>query len=226
VDGFNICPPKYDRWLSPEGIYFVPNSPLLALRFAMISATQDRCEPVVIASKLIGMAKRKMLDLTSDSGLNKLYKGYERLEVNYKYNKHELSPRTPDSYFSDLKNKLGHLDGEAGKLLELNISHTSSMNWDSAALRLVAMENNCSIIAAAIQEGNTFNLIFSGKNFNHRISKNYHGIRIRDHIEVCVLDANLIRKEIKTLSPQTIKKNYSDSFVHAVLDYRSPDSEL
>jgi len=224
--GFKKSVHRYDRWLGSDGIYFVSNRPLIALRFAEICANEEATGPAVLAVSLSDFDDESILDLTSDIGLNNLYRGYSRLERIFKQTKHASHPRTTDTYFVDLTSKLDSIDGVAKGILALNISEKNSFNWDSAALRLVAMECNCQIIVAAIHEGTTFNLSFSGENYHHRISRNYKGLKFRDHIEVCIIEPSIISKEsIEFINKDDITNGLENTFVNTILDYRTPDAE-
>jgi len=154
-----------------------------------------------------------------------LYRCYVRLLRTYKREKHVKHPRTPDIYFADLASKLDDIDRVASEILDIGISSVKPFNWDSAGLRLAAMENNCQIIVAAFQEGTSFNLSFSGSDFNHGTSKNYKGLSYRDHIEVCILDASIIPVESMCIVDiEDIKDQFDDMFINAVIDIRNPDS--
>lgn len=222
-NGFQKSPVRYDRWLAPDGIYFVPNRPLIALRFALAPAQEENCEPTVLSVDFDTLEDDCILDLTSDSGLYELYSAYNKLHRIFKQTKHKEKARTPDSYTADLLEKIDFLESE--DFLSLNITAENSCNWDSAALRYVAMIHNCKIIVAAIQEGTTFSLSYFGKNVEHRISRNYKGLGFRDHIEVCVVDTSIFANvTLKEHAPFDIKKNYDDGFLSAMLDIRNPDT--
>lgn len=224
--GFQLSRDHYDRFLSANGIYFVANRPLIARRFALMAAIEEQCEDVVLSVELKFIANDELLDLTTDNGTHKLYKGYLKLERLFKQKKRESAPRTPTVYEVSLENHLRSLELFSTEVLTRMSERKKPLNWDSSALKLVATENNCAVMVSAIQEGTTFNKSFSHEQYTHGTSKNYHGMSYRDHIEVCVLDPALIdMKSLKVRPKEEDFHYYQDGFGQEILNYRRPDAD-
>ncbi len=225
-NGFQFGSPQYDRFLSANGIYFVVNRPLIARRFALMAATEEECEEVVVSVELNHLAKDALLDLTTDKGSHILFKGYLNLERLFKQKRRETTPRTPTVYEVSLKKHVSSFELFGKELLKRMSERKKPLNWDSPALQCIATENNCAVIVAAIQEGTTFNNSFIHEEYTHGTSKNYHGMRYRDHIEVCVIDPALIDMEsLKVRSKMEDLHYYEDGFGNEIVNYRRPDAE-
>ena len=221
-NGFQIPPHKEDRWLGSNGVYFVSNRPSIAYRFACKATLVDRSSEVILKVSFNLQDNDTILDLTSDSGLNILFCCYLRLYRAFNQRQDKNNARTPDvykpdEYESDLEHKIKEFEKNAEQVLSLYLN--KSGNWDSAALRLAAMEKNMGIIAAAIQEGDSFSLSILNSPFKDSYS-NYSGIRYRDHIEICFIDQLLLQR----CSVSTININEHFDHMHEAFSSRMKDS--
>ena len=96
------------------------------------------------------------------------------------------------------------------------------MNWDSAAILLIAEEHSKTIIVAAVAEGKSLSTVFINKPFTHNKSS-YIGQCTRDHLEVCITELSLISSTIRKHSPHSIKAKFSEEYNNHLLDYLSAD---
>ena len=223
-NGFQLGSIHYDQFLSATGIYFVANRPLIARRFALMAATEEQCEEIVVSVELKPLANDALLDLTTDKGSHILYKGYLRLIQLFKQKRREATPRTPTVYEASLENYVSSFELFGKELLMRMSEHKKPLNWDSPALKCIASENNSAVIVAAIQEGTTFNEIFIHEKYTHGTSKNYHGISCRDHLEICVIDPSLIdMKSLQVRLEQEDLHYYKDGFGYEILNFIRPD---
>lgn len=224
--GFQLSRNHYDRFLSANGIYLVANRPLIARRFALMTSIEECCDEVVLSVRLKSFDNDELLDLTTDNGMHKLYKGYLKLELLLKQKERKSAPRTPTVYEASLENHLSCFETFGDEILKRMSEKKKPLNWDSPALKLVATENNCTVMVAAIQEGTTFNKSFIHEQYTHGTSINYHGMSYRDHIEVCVLDSALVDMEsLKVRSKEEDIHYYQDGFGHEIINYRRPDAD-
>ena len=227
TNGFLHGDPHYNNYLSPSGTYLVLGRPLVARRFAQIVAEEDRSTPVVISLSLSNVTENEIIDLTTDEGMHLVYVGYNEIRRKAKSKKRSSRSRTPREYYKSLKSEQETTDQWLDNLLALELStKKNSTNWDSAALKYISKILDKRLIIAAIQEGTTFNLSYSGKEPKYNISRNYRGIRIRDHVELCVLDASLIDEKTMNERPASDDSSFfSDGFAFAILDTFIPDAE-
>lgn len=223
---FQLGSPQADRFLGSNGIYFVANRPLIARRFALMAATEEGCEAVVVSVELKNLVNGELLDLTTDKGSHILYKGYLNLERLFKQNKRKTAPRTPTVYEVSLEKHVRSSELHGEQLLKRMSERNKPLNWDSPALDSIAIMNNCAVIVAAIHEGTTFNKSFTHEQYTHGTSRNYHGMSYRDHIEVSVLDPDLIDMNTLKVRPEEEDNHcYEAGFVNAILDFRTPDAD-
>lgn len=211
------------NWLHPAAIYFSVNRPLIALRFAEKSSKKfgDNSLPALFKVELThAFIDIKTLDLTTDQGINLLYNGYSEINeiLDYQF---EIEPASDDIYYqsvykitSDLKNR---------DFSFLNRSRENKIsNFDSVAIEWIAETNKFSAVLAVIQEGSSFHQHFRKKSFIHSTSRNFHGLRLRDHLELCLIDLSLINS-IQIIDPLIVKHNLDPTFVVSVLSYDDPD---
>lgn len=194
--GFILTEMRYCNYLAPQGVYFVPNRPLIARRFAKLSSRNDRSQPVVLNVKLDIINVKNILDLTTDDGMNRFYQAYEEAKGIYSIHKTpKLGKNIPDEHREymesikiinqDIINRLN----EADKYYKIE---PVRFNWDTLIIQLLIDRYNIQLIIAAVQEGDTFNFSFAHHNYKINLSPNYRGISHRDHIEVCVTDLSII----------------------------------
>ncbi len=220
-NGFLVGDPHYNNWLAPNGIYFVLNRPLIARRFALMVSSEDMSTPVVIAVKISCPEDNKILDLTTDFGMHLLYIGYTDIERSHKQSRRKKKSRAPQSYTESLNDSIGEMD----EWLKEIFSDKSEVNWDSVSIRYIADLLGIDLIIAAIQEGTAYNLSIAKEQIKHHISKNYKGLRYRDHIELCVLNPNLIIADsIEVRDEKEDEEFFESGFAYAILDWRTPDA--
>lgn len=223
-DGFKIgTAAHHDRWLHPRSLYFVQNSPLLALRFGLLATKGDTTgEPAVIEVTLKSYAANSILDLTSDAGRHLLFVGYKRIEFALNSLRPVKNSKIPDEYHDDLHEKLKQANEVAIRLVEGITKEKESINWDSVAIQLIAIENDKSIVVAAVAEGKPLSKIFLSELFTHSKSS-YSGQRTRDHIEICVLDPSIISSKIREHKEMKIKARFNTDYSGHLLDHYSRD---
>ena len=225
--GFLHGDPHYNNYLAPTGTYLIFGRPLVARRFARIVAEEDCSTPVVISLCLDSVTEDETIDLTTDEGMHLLYVGYTEIRRMSKRRKRSNKSRTPKTYNESLLAEQESVELWLDELFALEIStERNSINWDSPVLKYISQILGQRLIIAAIQEGTTFNKPYSGKQPKYNISSNYRGIRIRDHIELCVLDISLINETTIKERPESDDSHFfTDGFGLAILDTFNPDAE-
>lgn len=198
-NGFLLTERRFHNFLATQGVYLVPNRPLIARRFAKQSCREDFSAPIVLQVSLNLSKPVRTLDLTSDIGMNRFYEAYVKAKGLYSVKRiPKLGSRTPLDYVEYLKSvEIANQDivnklDEADRALQENQRH---FNWDTVALDIAVDEDKIQLIIAAIYEGNTFNRTFSSREPNYHGSPHYNGIRARDHLEVCITDLSIINLE-------------------------------
>ena len=225
--GFLHGDPHYDNYLAPSGIYLIIGRPLLARRFAEIAAEEDDSTPVVITLSLNTVTEAETIDLTTDEGMHLIYVGYTAIKRKFKSKRRSSKSRTPKNYNESLQAEQKAIDLWLDELFDMELStKKNSINWDSPVLKYISQNLDQRLIIAEIQEGTTFNQSYTGKEPRYNKSKNYRGIRIRDHIELCVLDTSIIDETTITERPvKDDKEFFSNGFIVAILDRFSLDAE-
>lgn len=226
-NGFMHGDPHYNNYLAPSGAYFFLGRPLLARRCAQIAAEEDRSTPVVVSVSISKVTEEETIDLTTDEGMHFLYTGCNEIRREAKGIRRSERSRTPRKYYESLKREQEINEQWLNDLLDLELSTKNyTTNWDSAALKYICERGKKRLIIAAIQEGTTFNLSYSGKQPKSNMSRNYRGIRIRDHVELCIYDVSLINKEeLKERQESEDSSFFLDGFAYAILDTFTPDAE-
>lgn len=195
--GFVLGEIRHHNWLAPQGIYFAINRPLVARRYAKRACRSDISEETIVLEANINIPPQdKILDLTSDSGMNRFYKSYVKAQGLFSTtNITKLGQQIPSEY-KDYINSIRQKHDETIKILnEANNQSEEKpncFNWDSVAIQLIIDEDNVQLIIAVIQDGRTFNDSFAGKEPKYKSAPHYHGIRTRDHLQVCVTDLGII----------------------------------
>lgn len=219
---------RFHNFLAPHGTYFVPNRPLLARRFAKQVGRSDFSEPLVLEVPLRLSNTVRVLDLTTDKGMNRFYKAYVEIKSLLSVSKApRLGRNTPVErieYFKSIQDANREI---LAKLNEANSAFRDDprrFNWDTAAIRLIIDKDKIQLIVAAVQEGTTFNLSFSNREPEYRGVPSYSGIRCRDHLEVCVTDLSLIDlKNIRIRSLASDSRQFDRDFVNWVTNIDSRD---
>lgn len=194
--GFILTEPRYHNFLAPQGIYFIPNRPLLARRFANNAARSDLSFPLVLNIRLRPSINPRILDLTTDDGLHIFYRAHKRMRGLLEAKKpKKVGPNTPLGY-KEYMQSIYETNVDIYKRLDAaskeQKQHESNFNWDTLAIQLVIDEYQVQLIVAAISEGTTFGFTFHKHQPSYATSAFFHGIRCRDHLEVCVVDLNVI----------------------------------
>jgi hypothetical protein len=225
-DGFKTGEGRIDNWLAVRGISLVCNRSLIARRFAnKASDLADGSGPVVLIIPVVWPEERYILDLTTDEGMARLFQGYKairRLLAPLK-----LGSETPPEY-REYMDSLRAADAEFHKWLTCLVDESSSArtNWDAVTIESLVDTLRIQIVIAAIQEGNTFHRTFGGRDPKHDSIPAYHGLRIRDHIEVCVTDPQVIdHTVIQIYDHSTDDNRYGSDFVNVVALPYARDSE-
>ena len=227
--GLMLTDIRYHNFLAPQGIYLVPNRPLIARRFAKQASRSDFSRPVVLDVKLKLLNSLKILDLTSDTGMNRFYRGYLKAKSLYSIRKApKLGKNVPDAYKEYIESICDANKQTLKKLEEADNSFKDDprrFNWDTAAIRLIIDEDDIQIVIAAVQEGTTFNYSFSHREPAFNTVPHYCGIRCRDHIEVCVTDLSIIDlNKIKERPYDQDLKEFEEDFVTWVTNIDAPDA--
>ena len=219
--GFLTGDPHYDNWLAPTGTYLVLGRPLVARRFALKTAHEDNNIPVVVALRVTPPDETKIWDLTTDEGMHLLYVGYTEIERKWIHYKRDNSSRAPRSYTISKEETINELEDWIKEALEGG----SKINRDSIVIRYISDELSIELVLAAFQEGTTFSLTLSDEEPHYFSSTNFHGIRYRDHIELCVLNPNLIDKNSISIRDKSMDDYFlEDEFGITVLTRRVPDA--
>ena len=226
--GFLLSEFRFHNFLAPHGTYFVPNRPLLARRFAKQAGRFDFSEPLVLEVPLDLRNAVRVLDLTTDEGMNRFYKAYVEVKSLLSINKtHKLGRNTPVGmieYFESIRDANAEI---LAKLDEANNAFQDDprrFNWDTAAIRLIIDKDKTQLIIAAIQEGTSFNFSFSNREPAYHGVPTYHGVCCRDHLEVCVTDLGLIDfKNIRVRSFASDGRRFHKDFIDWITNIDSPD---
>jgi len=204
--GFLVGDVKYNKYLAPQGIYFVCNRPLIARRFACIAHLSDGSPPIVLNVKLKIPHSEHILDLTKDDGLYDLYMTHKK--IRQLLASPRLGTHDPHEYNRTLSEKDKKFMEKINAFQSYSKKNRRTANWDSVAIELLVSMLNIKIVVAAFQEGMTFIKAFSGKEPKYKKSRHFGGIRARDHIEVCVTDPSIIDR--KRLSIRDISLDNRD----------------
>lgn len=219
--GFVFSEPRFHNWLAPQGIYLTLDRPLLARRFAKEIARKDFSDDIVLEVSIKKPRANRVLDLTTEKGMNRFYlayvKGKSLLSISSSISKlgKNLDPDYQDYLESIQTAEKDNLD----KLEEANEEFQKDprrFNWDTLAVSLIvgkyntAEKDNIQLVIAAIQEGTTFNKTFTNREPELNASPNYHGIRSRDHLEVCVTDLSIIDQHSIHVRPSDSDENEFD----------------
>jgi hypothetical protein len=76
-NGFVLGDHCFLGWLNTTGVYCVCGRPLIAKRFAEREAQRDRSKPVVLEVPVRIPDSDRILNLTTDEGMNLLFESYE-----------------------------------------------------------------------------------------------------------------------------------------------------
>lgn len=229
--GFIFTDVRFHNFLAPQGVYLVPNRPLIARRFAKQASRSDFSKPVVLNVKVNLKKVIRILDLTSDAGMNRFYRAYVKAKSLYSIRKTpKLGKNAPDitkDYIESIrkanKQVLDRLD-EADSYFKTD---PRRFNWDAAAIRLIIDEDDIQLIIAAVQEGTTFNYSFSRREPEFKTVPHYSGIRCRDHIEACITDLSIIDlKRIKERPLNRDLKEFEEDFVVWITNIDAPDANI
>lgn len=230
--GFVTGELRFHSWLAPQGIYFVPNRPLIARRFAKQAGRSDFSEPVVLEVQLRTPDSDRILDLSTDRGMNLFYLAYVKAQGLFSTEKlGHLGKNAPPEYIEYLQS-IRQVNQDT--LDKLNEAHDKALedprrfNWDTVAIRLLIDEHNFQLVIALAQEGTSFNLSFSGREPLFHVAPHYSGVRCRDHIEVCVTDLGLIDLDNMHIRAfDTDAKEFHEDFINFVtaVDVRDSTSQ-
>lgn len=222
-NGFVFGEPRHHSWHGTLGLYLAPNRPLVARRFAKVTANLDFSDPVVLKVTIKEPESNRILDLTTDTGMNRLYKAYMKTRSLFSLPKSEkLGSNTPKDY-REYKESIRSTYGETLKKLEEASNAWKEdplkFNWDTYAIQSIVTEDGIQLVKTATQEGSTFGALY----FHHepylKCSPNYRGIRERDHIEVSIYDLGLIEKNsISVRSFDEDKNEFDEDFINYVTD--------
>lgn len=192
-------------WLAPVGFYLFCNRPLLAYKYAKKRTKRDqyKCrkagkdtvvKPVVFEIKLKNFPSDGIFDLTTDYGILKLNKAHEDIKFRMEDTKYIDASDDYVKSIEDAKKKYGN-----------------SFNYDSAAIKALMEDCVYKLIIAAIQEGPTFNYKVHGHELKYDRVEGFHGIRLRDHLEACVVDIGILNKKSMSLvCLDTLENEYND----------------
>jgi len=224
--GFVLGKHSFHRWLGTRGIYLVCNRPLVAMKFAERTAMRDGSLPVVLEVPIHLPKPEHTVNLMTDEGMNLFWESYE---ANYTLlAKSKLGSDTPKEYaeyFQAIKIK----DVQIRDLLEEAFkgydAAPTEVNWDTLATATMEVVLKVCMVIAAIQEGTTFNLLFAPAEPSWEKTKSYRGTRVRDHIEICLLDTSYIENDaIQLLDNPGNNPSYNRRFVSTVVNPMIPDA--
>lgn len=227
--GLMLTDIRFHNFLAPQGVYLVPNRPLIARRFAKQASRLDFSKPVVLKVKLNLNNSLNVLDLTTDAGMNRFYRAYLKAKSLYSIRRApKLGKNTPDEYKEYIESIRDANKQILKRLEEADNSFKDDprrFNWDAAAIRLIIDEDNIQIVIAAVQEGTTFNYSFSRREPEFSTVPHYSGIRCRDHIEACVTDLSIIDlKKIKERPHAQDLNEFEEDFVAWITNIDAPDA--
>ena len=160
----------------------------------------------------------RILDLTTDKGMNLFYLAYREV-----YKQSTINKGTRGVQYNEYFDSVSQEDKHFMDILEQTQSD-DRFNWDTVAIRRLVMEHDFQLVIAAIQEGTSLNLFFSGREPVCDIVPHYSGINFRDHIEVCVTDLSLI--EHNSTSPRDFINDsieFDEEFKKIVTDINTRD---
>ncbi len=196
-NGFRTGERRLDRWLASNGVYLVASRPTVAYHFAERTARSDRAvgprdTPVVLSVSLSWPIPEKILDLTTDQGLWSLYDTCEQV---YGYFRAPKPGDELDAEYASMKASAREDMQDVDEMLcnaKKKEEQGGKVNWTTVSIDLLVMLCGYSVVLAIFQEGRTFHQVFGTRMPKVSTVPEYEGIRIRDHIEVCVIDQSLI----------------------------------
>ncbi|MDP2916229.1 MAG: hypothetical protein Q8O91_12365 [Candidatus Aminicenantes bacterium] len=206
-----------NKWLYAKGIYCVRDRPLVAHYFANWAVSLDEDQqpgalPVVIKIKLNEIARKRILDLTTDRGMAVFYNRYRLFKSAYD-TWHDLY-KEGFAIGTSAKNRLHNkIVSEYLDSIKKEKIKYGRFNWDCAVITLLTKENGYDLIVAAFQEGDSGAHDFFKYRYKNRYVPSYQGIRYLDGIIVCITNADVISSKIKWKDIISLKKeNYPDGF--------------
>ena len=212
-DGFRCSDKNYSYYLSAYGIYFVVNRPLIATRFALKSN-----EPIVLKVSLKDIPKERILDLTTDEGMNILWETYDNLKK-AGFDLKRMTKELKNTSHEPLKikylkskidiNPMKDILGSTKRWRKDSASKIKIFNADSVVLD--HLSRYYILIISSVNEGVTLQKKFTFSEAKYKSVKGYKGIQARNHIEVCVTNTDYILKE--SIEKVVIDKNlYHSNF--------------
>lgn len=225
-NGFVLGEHSFHGWLGTKGIYLVCDRPLVAKKFAERTAMRDKSEPLVLEVHINLPEPNYILNLMTDDGMNLFFESYEE---NFRLlAKSKLGSETPkdyEDYFQSIKIKDIEIETLLKAAHSLWVKKPEEVNWDTLVVATLVIGSKICMIVAAIQEGTTFNRIFATTEPKWDKVKGYNGIRVRDHIEVCITDTNyIINEKIIPLVNTEQDQNYNRRFIVTVTNPTIPDA--
>ena len=208
-----------DRWLIAKGLYFVIERPLIALRYARQAAINQgyqENEIVVLEYLLSDFKLANVLNLCSDEGQYILWKCYA--ELRQFLNSQKVISRKVAQFSAYQQDLAASQNARRKKISEL-ISQMwqtddagQKKNPDSYAILLLnAAENGYDAVLAMFQEGEPVSTYFNQKMPTYDSTPAYRGIRIRDHLELCLVDPQQIQTlQFEVRTQQCIESRYAD----------------
>lgn len=199
--GFKVGSRRFDRWIASKGVYLVANRPSVAFHFAQRSVASnrglmaERDEAAVLMVPIQWPSPSKVLDLTSDEGLRRLFDSCERIYGHLRTKTDEISG---NSFRAQYKRDARSREEELEQLLsEALIQREGGLrvSWTTLAIDMLVEELRCSLVITAFQEGVSFDEAFGNKFPALSTAPEFQGFRVRDHIEVCVVDVSLIEED-------------------------------
>ena len=217
---------NHSRWLSATGIYFFYENIIQALRFARkksfkanLDFPDQNIKPVVFKTKLDYNCK--VLSLFTPDGLNELW--FEHQVYLHNLNKNYEHIRSDSKgYAESLKDSvLPFMGAQQGRVTPIDLeSHENDrftkqkineFNIESGLIMRLCKEKRYEIVVGAIQESTTFNeQIHNNFPRTEGKEKKFRGFGYQDHIEVCVINPNVIGELVKCINPED--HNYEDIF--------------
>lgn len=178
---------NFDAWLGDRGIY-LSLRPVVAYHFAKQKAYRNIYEETILVETKLDFSKinnTQILDLTSETGMYKLWVSMIQKNDDLFGNPYlkaintTVSKKNSNSYFNSITNTLNQ--------------YKKTMNLDCVAVTNIIINQGVNIVIGIFQEGDSFAKSITGISAKkYKNIPSYKGILSRDHVEICVVNLNLV----------------------------------
>ncbi len=213
-EGFRLFQEDWGKWLCARGVYLVRNRPLVALFHAKWATKLDRSnneesEPVVIRVTIRWHDEKRILNLTTEGGMQELFFKYS--EVKKQYGSKEGFLIVEDKIIKSIMEYIELSDEDKKNYVRSMFKGTRTyehFKWDCAVITSLVKERGYAAVIAVFQEGLSGAFDYFEHKYNEKNAISYQGIRYRDSIMVCITDLDWIGSEFTEIEFSSTHEGY------------------